>query len=73
MLVREPDNILEYNLIPPAILDRRVRSENVICFKCSRLTIQSDEPIPWNFDGEFGGRVDTAEIENIHEAVEFVV
>ena len=73
MLVREPDNILEYNLIPPAILDRRVRSENVICFKCSRLTVQSDEPIPWNFDGEFGGRVDTAEIENIHEAVEFVV
>ena len=73
MLIRAPENILEYNLIPPAILDRRIRSDNVICFKCSKLSVTSDEPIPWNFDGEYGGRVDTAEIENIHEAVEFVV
>ncbi len=73
MLVREPDNILEFNLIAPAILDRRVRSDNVICFKCSKLTVESDEPIPWNFDGEFGGNVDRAEIINDHEAVEFVV
>ena len=73
MLVRSPDNIIEFNLIAPAILDRRIRSENVICFKCSSLTIESDEPIPWNLDGEFGGLVDKAHIENIHEAAEFVV
>ncbi len=73
MLVRSPDNIIEFNMIAPAILDRRIRSDNVICFKCSRLLIESDEPIPWNLDGEFGGMVDRAEIENIHEAAEFVV
>ncbi len=73
MLVRSPDNIFDFNLIAPAILDRRIRSENVICFKCSHLVIESDEPIPWNLDGEFGGLVDRAQIENIHEAAEFVI
>lgn len=73
MLVRSPDKISGFNLIAPAILDRRIKSDNVICFKCSKLTIESDEPISWNLDGEFGGMVDRAEIENIHEAAEFVV
>ena len=73
MLVRSPDSIFEFNLIPPAILDRRVTSDNVIRFKCSKLEVLSDEPIPWNFDGEFGGNVDIANIDNIHEAVEFVI
>ena len=73
MLVRTPDNILDFNLIGPAILDRRIKSDNVICFKCRRLTIESDEPIPWNLDGEFGGMADRAEIENLQEAAEFVI
>lgn len=73
MLIREPDSILDYNLIGPAILDRRIRSDNVICFKCSRLSFESDEPIPWNLDGEFGGMADRAEIINMHEAAEFVI
>lgn len=73
MLVKAPDNISDLTLMGPAILDRRIRSDNVICFKCSDITFDSDEPIPWNLDGEFGGFVDHAVINNIHEAVEFVV
>lgn len=73
MLVRSPDNIADLTLMGPAILDRRIKSENVICFKCSHISFESDEPIPWNLDGEFGGLTDRADIDNIHEAVEFVV
>ena len=73
MLVRSPDNLFELNRIGPAILDRRVRSDNVLCFKCSHISFESDEPIPWNLDGEFGGLTDRVDIDNIHEAVEFVV
>ena len=73
MLVKSPDNIFELNLMGPAILDRRVRSDNVICFKCSQISFESDEPIPWNLDGEFGGNADHVNIKNMHEAVEFVV
>ncbi|MCR5590671.1 MAG: diacylglycerol kinase family lipid kinase [Lachnospiraceae bacterium] len=73
MLVKEWENLFEFNSIAPAILDRRKKSDNVICFKCSRITIESDEPIPWNLDGEFGGMVDQAEITNMREAAEFVI
>ena len=73
MLVKAPENIFEFNTIAPAILDRKKKSENVICFKCSELTVRSDEPIPWNLDGEFGGMSDRAEIINMREAAEFVV
>ncbi|MCR5686585.1 MAG: diacylglycerol kinase family lipid kinase [Lachnospiraceae bacterium] len=73
MLVRAPDNIFEFNSIAPAILDRKRNSENVLCFKCSSLTVESDEPIPWNLDGEFGGMTGMAQITNIREAAEFAI
>ncbi len=73
MLVKAPDNIADLTLIGPAVLDRRIRSDNVIFFKCSKISFESDEPIAWNLDGEFGGMTDRADIDNIHEAVEFVV
>ena len=73
MLVRSPESLFEFNMIGPAILDRRIRSENVICFKCSNIKIESDEPIAWTLDGEFGGMSDVTIIENMHEIVEFVV
>lgn len=73
MLIRSPDRIIDFNKIAPAILDRRIKSENVICFKCRKLMFESDEPIPWNLDGEFGGMEKRAQIENIHEAAEFVI
>ncbi len=73
MLVRSPESLFELNRMGPAILDRRVRSDNVICFKCSSIEFESDEPIPWNLDGEFGGMEDHVKITNIHEAAEFVI
>ena len=73
MLVKSPDNIIELNLMGPAILDRRIKSDNVICLKCSCISFESDEPIPWNLDGEFGGMEDRAQIVNMHEAAEFVI
>jgi len=73
LLVRAPESVIELNTIALAILDRRIKSDNVISFKCSELKVQSDEPIPWTLDGEFGGNVNDVNIQNLHEAVEFVV
>lgn len=73
LLVSAPGNLFELNRIGPAILDRRVRSDNVLRFKCSTISFESDEPIPWNLDGEFGGMVDHVLINNLNEAAEFVV
>lgn len=73
LLVKAPESVLDLNAIALAILDRRIKSEHVITFKCSEISIVSDEPIPWTLDGEFGGSVSNVAIKNLHEAVEFVV
>jgi len=73
LLIREPDNILEFNTIAPAILDRKIKSDCVYTFRCSSIFIQSDEPISWTLDGEYGGTVSKAEILDLHEEIEFVV
>lgn len=73
LLIRQPDNILEFNSIPVAMLDRNIHSDCVITIKCSYIHIESDEPIPWTLDGEFGGSVRKAEITNLRNAMDIVV
>lgn len=73
LLVRAPGSLIDLNLIPPAILDRRIKSDCVISFKCSKIMIESDEPISWTLDGEFGGCVDRAEIVNVREGLNVAV
>ena len=38
-------------------------------FKSARVTITSEEPVPWTLDGEYGGSHTQIEIENCHEAL----
>ena len=73
LLVKAPESIIDLNLIPPAILDRRIKSDCVISFKCSSLKVESDEPISWTLDGEFGGCVDEAVISNINKGITIAV
>lgn len=73
LLVKAPESVIELNSIIPAVLDHRIKSDCVISFKCSSVTIKSDEPISWTLDGEFGGDVREANISNMQQAVEFVV
>ena len=73
LLVKAPSSLKDMNLIPPAVLDRRIKCDCVIYFKCSRITFESDEPISWTLDGEFGGCVDKAEVINIREGINVVL
>ena len=73
LLIKAPENVLELNSIPPAILDRKIKSDCVITFRCSSIKIVSDEPIPWTLDGEYGGTVNEANIYDMPEEIEFVV
>ena len=38
-------------------------------FKSARVTITTEEPVPWTLDGEYGGSHTQVEIENCHEAL----
>lgn len=73
LLVKAPDNVIELNKIPPAILDRRIKSDCVIYFRCKEITFKADEPIAWTLDGEYGGAVGVAQISNLRNEIEFVV
>ena len=52
--------------------DKR-KTDDIISFKTSKITFESDEPIPWTLDGEFGGEVTTAHIENLPRAFSVIV
>ena len=44
-------------------------NKDVIRVKSSKFTVTAKEEIPWVLDGEFGGSVTEAKIENVKEAV----
>lgn len=63
-LIRKPTNPLDLNNIIMALVDKRVKSEYIYTFKTPRLTVESEETVPWTVDGEFGGEHMKAVIEN---------
>ena len=64
MLVRRPNNPLDLNNIIRALVDKRVKSEHICTFKTPRLIVESEEPLSWTLDGEFGGEHSRAVVEN---------
>ena len=63
-MIRKPTNPLDLNNIIMALVDKRVKSEYIYSFKTPRLTVESEEAVPWTVDGEFGGEHMKAVIEN---------
>lgn len=68
-LIRKPSNPLDLNNIILALVDKRVKSEHIHTFKTSHLVVESETPISWTLDGEFGGEHDRAVIENRRQAL----
>ena len=63
-MIRKPTNPLDLNNIIMALVDKRVKSEYIYTFKTPRLTVESEETVPWTLDGEFGGEHMKAVIVN---------
>lgn len=68
ILIKMPQNILELQEIVTALLGDSIESKHIIYFQTSYLEIQS-EPMEWVIDGEYGGKFETAKIENINQAI----
>ena len=54
-LIRRPPNPLELNNIILALVDKRVKSEYIHTYKTAELIVESEQPLSWSLDGEFGG------------------
>lgn len=72
-LIRKPPNPIELNNIIVALVDKRVKSEYIHTIKTSCLVVESEEPISWTLDGEFGGEHCKAVIENRQQVLDIRV
>lgn len=73
LLVRETKNPLDLQAILAAMVSQNFSSDLFVSFKASEITLESDAPIPWTIDGEYGGDVEKAKIRNIHDAFAVIV
>ena len=72
-LIRKPENPMELNRIIAALLNPKVDSDYMYCFKTDSLVVESEEEISWTLDGEYGGSHTRVEIENKHLALQICV
>lgn len=72
LLVKYPTNPIDLQATVTAYLMGEFNPEYMYQFKAKRITIESPEEITWTLDGEFGGSVTCAEIENLHNAVSII-
>ncbi len=68
-LVRKPDKITDLNQTIPLLLQGELDPKLVLSVKTRRLRLISEEPLPWTLDGEYGGTVTVADIENLPRAL----
>ena len=69
-LIRRPTNPLDLNNIIMALVDKRVKSEHIHTYKTSELIVESEKPLAWSLDGEFGGEHLKAMISNEQQALQ---
>ena len=73
ILVRQPENLSDRQAILNGLLKREPVENLLYFFRTPKLEIQSDTPLPWTLDGEFGGSVTDVTVENCPGAVKILV
>ena len=71
--IKRPKNPLEIQEILAALVSEELNSNYMYSFRTRKLTIESEEMVPWTLDGEFGGEHDQVIIENNQKAIEIIV
>lgn len=72
LLVRNPQNAIQAQQLLNSILRKEFDSEFIIGFHTQTLEVEAPDPVPWTLDGEFGGDIKTANIQNCHKAIEIL-
>ena len=68
-LIEMPTNPLELQQIVSALLLAEDNISMIHSFKTGHLVLESEDPIPWTLDGEYGGDHTRVEITNIHHGL----
>ncbi|MBQ9983243.1 MAG: diacylglycerol kinase family lipid kinase [Lachnospiraceae bacterium] len=72
LLVKYPNNPLDLQATVTSYFMGEFNPNYMYQFKAKKIVIESDETVSWTLDGEFGGRVTYAEVENLHNAVSII-
>lgn len=72
-LIRKPDNILKIQPLIDGILKHKFDKEGMEFFHAKNLTIYSENEIAWTLDGEFAPSKGEICVNNIHNAINFIV
>lgn len=72
-LIKAPRNPVELSSIMVSLLNRDINTDTMYCFRTDRLTLESQEPVPWTLDGENGGKHTRVQIQNVCKGIEIRV
>ncbi len=72
LLVKSVENPIELQSLANDLLGKNMESERFVYCRASRIVFEAENEVPWTLDGEFGGSICKAEIENFSRAITFV-
>ena len=72
-LIKNPDKILKLQPIIDGILKHEFDREGIEFFKTKSLSIETEETLPWTLDGEFAESRGEIKINNLQNAITFIV
>lgn len=73
LLIKNPDNVLKLQPLVDGILKKDLNREGMEFFHTNKITVSGGEGVSWTLDGEFAEGKNVIEIQNVHNAVEFIV
>ena len=68
LLVRAPKSLMDLNQVAAALVSRQP-NEHFLSIQTSQIQFESQQPVSWTLDGEFGGAHQKLTIENLPSAV----
>lgn len=72
-LIRKPRNIIELNDTMVSLVSGNIDNNTMYSFKSSKIFFESEAPVAWTLDGEYGGDHTNVVVENKERALEIIV
>ena len=73
LLIRKPDNILKLQPIIDGLMKKDFTKEGIEFFHTDKIVVESNDKIAWTLDGEYSDSKEKFVIENMHDAIQFIV
>lgn len=73
VFVKNPTNPIELQAIVNALITKVNNSNSIYSYRVSKISVKSEEIVPWTIDGEFGGDYKEIYIENHMQAITYMI